>query len=162
MSSDEPKTKKNAPAKEACGENASSLSSCASALRTDQQSDRKENTEEGHARDGAVTCSVERKRGQKKKGSEDEVDKGRKEMEEANAEEDVKRSEELYWLRDREKMLREEAEEDAKLREEEIYWLNDHNDMLWEEAEAAWSERNQEMEEEEKESSRCSDEEQDV
>ena len=68
-----------------------------------------------------MTCSVERKREQKKKGSEDEVDKGRKEMEEANAEEDVKRSEELDWLRGREKMFRGEAEEDAKLREEEIF-----------------------------------------
>ena len=57
------------------------MSSCASALRTDQHSDRKENIEEGHARDGVVTCSVKRKREQKKKGSEDEVDKGRKEME---------------------------------------------------------------------------------
>ena len=98
---------------------------------------------------------MQRKQGQEKEGSEDEVDKAKKETEEANAEEDAKLSGVLHWLRDREEMLREEAEEDAKLFEEEIYWLRDRDDMLREEDEAAWKEYYQEIGKEEKGSSKC-------
>ena len=92
--------------------------------------------------------------------SEDDIGEDGRGIEKTSVEKDAKLSEELYWLRYYE-MLRGKPKENAKLREEETYCLSDCDDMLWEEDEAAWMEYNEEIEEE-KGSSRCSEEEQDV
>ena len=121
-----------------------------------QQSDGKEDTAEGNAKCRAETCSVQWKREQDNEDNEDDAEQAKKEIEEANTEEDARLSEELYWLRYYE-VLRGETERDAKLSEEDTHSSRECDDVLRGEDDTAWSEYSQEIEEE-KGSSGCYEE----